>query len=144
MSTFEAPILHKVLIRADRKRVYDAITTAEGLDGWFTNGSSVDRKAGGKILFKWVDWGPDKVNSKAEGPIIEVKVPERFVFKWWEDQLTTVELDFIEVEEGTVVRVKEYGYQDTSEGHRRCIECATGWGEALTLLKFYVEHNIRY
>ncbi len=70
----------------------------------------------------------------------------RFVedFFTWEDQLTTVELDFIEVEEGTIVSVKEYGYLNSSEGHRRCLECVTGWGEALTLLKFYMEHNIRY
>ena len=51
---------------------------------------------------------------------------------------------FEEVEGGTVVKLKEYGYEDTEEGHRRCLECATGWGEALTLLKFYVEHGITY
>ncbi len=53
-------------------------------------------------------------------------------------------MDFIEVKEGTVVSVKEHGYQDSTEGHVRCLECATGWGEALTLLKFYVEHGLRY
>jgi len=24
------------------------------------------------------------------------------------------------------------------------LECASGWGEALTLLKFYIEHGIVY
>jgi hypothetical protein len=24
------------------------------------------------------------------------------------------------------------------------ISCATGWGEALTLLKFHLEHGLRY
>ena len=144
MSLFDTPILHKVLIRADRKKVFDAMTTAEGLDGWFTQGASVDLRAGGKLVFKWVDWGVDKVTSEAECPILEVKIPERFVFKWWSDHYTTVEMDFKEVEEGTVLIVKEYGYQNTSEGRRRCIECATGWGEALTLIKFYVEHNLSY
>ncbi len=144
MSSFDTPILHKVLIRAKRTKVYDAMTTAEELDEWFTNGASVDRKIGGKIIFRWVEWGPDKETSEAECPIIDVKIPEKFVFKWWEDHYTTVEMDFEEVEEGTIVIVKEYGYQDTPEGHRRCLECAVGWGEALTLLKFYVEHNIRY
>jgi uncharacterized protein YndB with AHSA1/START domain len=144
MSSFDTPIIHKVLIRANRISVYDAMTTAEGLDGWFTKGTSVDRRTGGKLILRWVEWGPDKVTTEAECPIVDVKIPERFVFKWWEDSYTTVEMDFEEVEEGTVVSVKEYGYQDTPEGHRRCLECAVGWGEALTLLKFYVEHNIRY
>ncbi|MGC9780011.1 MAG: SRPBCC domain-containing protein [Candidatus Heimdallarchaeota archaeon] len=144
MKIFDAPILHKVLIRAPRENVYDAMTTAEGLDGWFTKGYFVGRKPGGKIILRWVDWGVDKVNTQTEAPIIEVKLPERFVFKWWEDHYTIVEMDFIEVKEGTVVSVKEHGYQDSTEGHVRCLECATGWGEALTLLKFYVEHGLRY
>ncbi|MFX0206756.1 MAG: hypothetical protein ACFFDT_12285 [Candidatus Hodarchaeota archaeon] len=55
-----------------------------------------------------------------------------------------IPIDFQEIEEGTVVCVKEYGYADTVEGHHRCLECATGWGEALTLLKFYSEHGLRY
>jgi uncharacterized protein YndB with AHSA1/START domain len=144
MDIFKTPIVHGVVIRADRAKVFDAMTTAEGLDGWFTKGAYVDRKPGGIILFKWVDWGPDEVNSETTCPIIEVKAPERIVFKWWEDHYTTVELNFEEVDEGTKVTLKEFGYQNTDEGHRRCLECATGWGEALTLLKFYVEHNLRY
>jgi hypothetical protein len=62
----------------------------------------------------------------------------------WEDHFTTVEMDFVEVEDGTVVSVKEYGYADTLEGHRRCLESAVGWGEALTLLKFFCEYGLRY
>lgn len=142
MKIINAPILHKVLIRVPREKIYDAMTTAEGLDGWFTTGSSVDRKVGGKIIFRWKNWGVDKVTTEAECPIIEVKIPERFVFKWWEDHYTTVEMDFEEVKEGTIVKLKEHGYQDTEEGHKRCLECAVGWGESLTLLKFFIEYGI--
>lgn len=144
MSIVATPIIHKVLIKSVRKKVFDSLTTAEGLDGWFTNGSFVDRRPEGKIIFKWVDWGVDKINTQAICPIVEVKVPERLVFKWWDDHYTTVEIDFVEVEEGTVVSIKEYGYADTLEGHRRCLECAVGWGEALTLLKFFCEHRLGY
>ncbi len=142
MVTFDTPIIHKVLIHADRKKVFDAMTTAEGLDKWFTKGSSVDRKSGGTLIFRWKDWGVDNYTGEAICPIIDIKIPERFVFQWWEDHYTTVEMFFEEVEDGTVVRLKEYGYEDSEEGHRRLIECAVGWGEALTLLKFYVEHGI--
>ena len=141
---FETPIKHKVLIRTDREKVFKALTTSEGLDGWFTEGSEVDLRPGGKIIFRWVDWGVDKVNSSALCPILEVRSPEKLVFKWWDDHYTTVEIDFISMDDGTVVSLKETGYEDSEEGRRRCIECATGWGEALTLLKFYVEHGLRY
>ena len=141
---FDTAIEHKVLIKAQRENVFDAMTTAEGLDGWFTQGSEVDRRPGGKILFNWVEWGVDKETFKAECPILEVIVPERLVFKWWSDHYTTVEMDFQTVSEGTVVLLIEQGYADTKEGRHRCLECAVGWGEALTLLKFFVEYGIRY
>ncbi|MFX0206755.1 MAG: SRPBCC domain-containing protein [Candidatus Hodarchaeota archaeon] len=82
MSIFATPIIRKVLIKSKREIVFDNMTTAEGLDGWFTNGAVVDLRPGGEIIFKWVDWGPDKVNTQAFCPIGEVKIPERFVFKW--------------------------------------------------------------
>ena len=145
MTNFNTPILHKTLIRAPRHKVYDAMTTAKGLDNWFTTGAEINLKPGGTLTFKWVNWGPDKYTGSAEDcPILEANIPERFVFQWWNDHLTTVEMDFKEVKDGTVIELKETGYADTPEGHRRCLECATGWGEALTLLKFYVEHGIRY
>lgn len=144
MTFFKTPIIHKVLIRASRETVYDAMTTAKGINGWFTSGTEIERKNGGVLTFKWVDWGPDKINDTVHCPILEVQVPERFVFQWWEDNPTTVEIDFDEVTEGTIVRLKESGYVDTPEGRKRYLDCATGWGEALTLLKFYVEYGIRY
>ena len=42
------------------------------------------------------------------------------------------------------MRLREHGYPDTPEGMAGLMSCATGWGEALTLLKFYVEHGLRY
>ncbi|WP_455142350.1 SRPBCC family protein [Candidatus Hodarchaeum mangrovi] len=144
MSEFDTPIIHKTFIKAKREKVFNAITTSEGLDGWFTRGTSVDLKPGGIMHLKWVNWGVDKITTEAVCPIIDVIIPEKFSFKWWEDHYTTVEIFFEEVEGGTIVMLKETGYQDTKEGRRRCLECAVGWGEALTLLKFFVEYNIRY
>lgn len=144
LTEFDTPIFHKVLIKANRMKVFNAITTAEGLDSWFTKGTEIDRQPGGKFIFRWVNWGPDKVTTESKAIVVEIIPPERFVFKWWEDHYTVIEMDFIETEEGTIISLKESGYEDSKEGHRRCLECATGWGEALTLLKFYVEHGIIY
>ena len=71
--------------------------------------------------------------------------PERYVFRW-QNELggTTVEVDFADHADGTVVRLREHGYPDTPAGWAGFSDCSTGWGEALTLLKFYVEHGLRY
>jgi len=143
----EERISHSALIRAAPERVYDAIATAEGLDGWFTTGATVDARPGGEIRFRWKDWGPDHFTGEDGGPVLEAKRPERFIFKWSPDSssyATTVEINFEPVAEGTVVRVVEYGYEDTPSGRKKMLDCASGWGEALTLLKFYVEHGVRY
>jgi len=144
MEMIEIPIEHKIIIRAPREKVFDAIATGEGLDKWFTKGSSVDEFEGGHIKFVWRDWGVDHVDAEAEGPILEYKAPSRFVFKWWSTKPSTVEFDLEETAEGTIVKLKEHGYEKTREGMDRCIECAIGWGQALTLMKFYLEHGVTY
>jgi uncharacterized protein YndB with AHSA1/START domain len=135
------------LVRAKPEAVYDALTTSEGLDAWFTDGAEVDARPGGSITWSWKDWGPDKYTTRSTGPVLEAKRPERFVFQWSADNpsyASTIEITFEEVEEGTVVRLREYGYHDTPSGRGALLECAAGWGEALTLMKYYVEHGIIY
>jgi uncharacterized protein YndB with AHSA1/START domain len=129
-----------VFIRAPRERVYAAFATADGLDGWFTRGSRVDARPGGALLFRWVDWGAERsINADVPGRVIEAKRPERFVFEWGEPgSQSTVEIVFEERDGGTIVRLREYGFKRI-EG---VIENAGGWGEALTLAKFWVEHGI--
>jgi len=144
MDIIEIPIEHKIIIRSPRERVFNAIATGKGLDQWFTKGSSVDVFEGGKIRFVWRDWGADHVDTEAEGPVLEYNAPERFVFKWWSTNPSTVEFDFKVIPEGTMVILKEHGYENSREGMDRCIECAIGWGQALTLMKFYLEHGVTY
>jgi uncharacterized protein YndB with AHSA1/START domain len=135
------------LIRVAPERVYDAFTTAEGLDGWFTKGSSVDARPGGRIQFRWQDWGHEKYTGENGGPVLEAARPERFVFQWKVDvgtNMTTVEIDFKPVEEGTLVSLMEYGYEDTPTGLRNMLNRASGWAGALILMKFYLEHGVTY
>jgi uncharacterized protein YndB with AHSA1/START domain len=147
VSVISEEIRYAVLIRADRARVYDAMTTEDGLNGWFTHSSTIDARAGGEIRFRWQDWGPEKYTGEHGGPIIAAQQPERFVFEWNPDNAsyrTRVEMNFEEAEGGTIIRLKESGFQDTPDGRRKILENAAGWGEALTLLKFFVEHGVRY
>ena len=45
---------------------------------------------------------------------------------------------------GTVVTVTESGHTASPKDLEALVECASGWGEALTLLKVYLEHGITY
>ena len=137
-------ITQKVLIRSPREKVFNAMTTAEGLNSWFTKRTT---KEDGKLHLRWVNWGAEKVTVSSENlPILEDKFPDRFVYQWWLEtgNPTTIEIDFKEHEEGTLLELRESGYEDSEEGHKRFEDCATGWGQALTLLKFYCEHGIVY
>ncbi|MDP8910748.1 MAG: SRPBCC domain-containing protein [Actinomycetota bacterium] len=147
-ATFDAEIRHATFVRAPRDRVYDAFATSRGLDGWFTTGATVDARPDGTMHWRWKDWGPDRVTAEDRARVLEARRPERFVFEWHgprdPERPSTVELDFEERDGGTVVRLRERGYPDTPAGREAFADCAAGWGEALTLLKFYVEHGLRY
>jgi uncharacterized protein YndB with AHSA1/START domain len=146
---FDTEIIHSTLIKAPIEKVYDALTTSEGLDSWFTQGAEVDRKPGGKIHFRWKTERADVTGGIIEdgGPILEVNRPTHFAFQWHPDNksyATTVHFKLEEDEKGTIVIVQEHGFENTPKGRKALIGCATGWGEAITMVKFYLEHGITY
>ncbi|MHA1198073.1 MAG: SRPBCC family protein [Candidatus Heimdallarchaeaceae archaeon] len=146
---FDTEIIHSTIIKAPIEKVYDAISTAEGLDAWFTQGAKVDRKVGGTIYFKWESDRQDVQSGIIEdgGPILEVNRPHSFVFQWSPDSnsyKTTVDIKIKEEERGTVISVREKGFEDTPEGRKSFVGCATGWAEAFTMMKYYLEHGITY
>ena len=143
----EQEIRQTTLVRAEPEKVYDGIASAEGLNAWFTHNSELDPRPGGTITFRWKDWGPNKYTLDSKGTVLEANRPEKFVFQWYSDNqsyATTIEMIFEKVQEGTVIHLREFGYHDTPSGRAAMLECAAGWGEALTLLKYYVEHNLLY
>lgn len=144
MELMKTDIEHQVLIRVSREKVFNAMTTPEGLNSWFIKGTT---KETGKLHLRWRDWGPDKVTVVSENcPILIDRKPIRFVFKWWieTNNPSTIEMDFFDHAEGTLIKLKESGYENSDEDHKRFEECAVDWGAVSTLLKFYCEHGITY
>ena len=145
----EAPeIRTSVFIRAPREKVWRALTTADGVDGWWgTRGSEVDLRPGGKIILRWRDWGAEKdMNIDRECVVLEVVPPKRLVYRWGDstDPVTTVEFELEERDGGTLVRVREHGFAPTAKGRGTFAGNSLGWGQSLILVKFYVEHGITY
>lgn len=132
----DVEIQQETLIRATPEAVYDAIATPEGLDAWFTTAAEVDAREDGEMAWRWKDWGPSKVTTETCGPVLKAERGKRLIFQWNKPP-TTVDITFVVHEQGTVVKLREYGYPNTPQGRRDLLECACGWGEAITLLKFY-------
>lgn len=72
--------------------------------------------------------------------------PRRFAWRWTGagGYETTVEVTLRAKGRGTAVLVEEIGWPDTPNARPHVLTAAAAWGEAVTLLKFYVEHELRY
>ena len=68
----------------------------------------------------------------------------KFAFRWGTKMPSIVEFNLAERHGGTVVHLKEFDYPNSDQGLENILECAAGWGEALTLLKFYLELGVVY
>jgi uncharacterized protein YndB with AHSA1/START domain len=148
MSESGPEIRHSVFIRAPREKVWAAFTTPQGLDGWWgTRGSEIDLRPGGKLILRWRDWGAERdFNNDRDCVVVEVLPLKRLVFRWGEtaDAMTTVEFELEEREGGTLLRLREHGFAPTAKGRESFGGNSCGWGEAATLMKFYIEHGVRY
>ena len=155
----------KTYVAAPAERVFAALATADGWDGWFTQGSAMDARVGGELTMRWRDaertrhrvtlWGAVHEDMVQHCPILAFEPPRRLVFQWQTtDHATTVEFLVMPRGSGSEVVVLDSGYvagdldirgiAGEIGGHSPYVMCACGWAEALTLLKMYVEHGVDY
>jgi uncharacterized protein YndB with AHSA1/START domain len=156
-------IYWRTYVRAAPQRVFTTLTTANGWDGWFTDGAELDARVGGKFRLRWRGtpghrvtlWGPLHESLDVGGPVVAYEPERRFAFEWaTAGHPTTVTFELTPLGAGTVVAVSETGYTTDDlgatgvtgaiDGRSPFAMCASGWGEALTLLKFYLEQGLAY
>jgi uncharacterized protein YndB with AHSA1/START domain len=137
------PVRAAQIIRAGSGRIWDALTTREGLEQWFSNRVLVDLEAG-FIHHRWKDWGVAKYTGDARWDI-EAAKPRRFLVFTWKPHAdrprTRVEIKLEPRGPITVVRLEETGFGTHIQG---ALDNSTGWGEGIMLLRMWVEHGIRY
>jgi uncharacterized protein YndB with AHSA1/START domain len=137
------PIRQGSFIGVPPERVWENITTDSGWDSFFTQGTRVDCRVGGSIRFRWDGFAGDSSVVEDGGPVLEVEPQRKFTFQWSPSgHPTTVSFALTPRGHGTSVVVTESGY--TTKDLSAYVSCATGWGEAVTLLKFYLEHGVTY
>lgn len=146
MSSVNVPSIEfTTYIEASPTLVYATLTTSEGWDAWFTNGTKLDAQPGGQIQFHWKDFGPYHLSMDAQGIVLEAESNRKFVYQWIVASVpTTVTFTLEELAGGTLVKLTETGHTASPEDLVVLVDCAMGWGEALTLLKGYLEHGSTY
>ncbi|MEK4246878.1 SRPBCC domain-containing protein [Psychrobacillus sp. FSL K6-2684] len=140
-------INHQTYIKVSIDKVFKTLSTAEGWNAWFTNQTSLhmEQDGTGEIRLKWDGFGQEKLELEDGGRILRAVKDESFVFQWSPGEMvTTVEFKLEPYQEGTLIMLKEMGYSNSDKDIKACINCAVGWGEAMTLLKIYLEEGIVY
>jgi uncharacterized protein YndB with AHSA1/START domain len=122
--------------------VWAALTTAEGLTGWFGHQATIDLRPGGSAQMTWTS------GERADMRIERVEEPRVFGFTWHiyglpddDPRRTYVEFTLEPLEAGTRLRVVESGFaQLPDDAHRKAYEGNTeGWASELGELVDYLD-----
>jgi|688.fasta_scaffold618425_2 uncharacterized protein YndB with AHSA1/START domain len=145
-STTSLTVKYSTYINAPIDKVFQTITTVDGWNAWFTTEMVLEAYKGGKIKFIWRDWGVDHVDVEDGGEVLEVIPNSRFSFTWHSATApTTVTFKLRQLAAGTAVELTDDGYLPEQIAETSGFaDCCCGWGEALTLLKFFLEHGVTY
>lgn len=129
-----ADILHRVGVRdASPERVYQALTTLEGLSGWWAEKTSGDTELGGVIEFRFAPGDIDmRVAELDPGRLVRWDVvggPEEWIG-------TGVRFDLRQEGDWTIVLFRHQGWREPVEFMNHC---TTKWGTFLLSLKQLLE-----
>jgi len=140
------PTRYQTFINATPKSIYAAISTGVGWDAWFTTKATVDKE---RMFYRfyWENFGGERETVSQEGRIIHADPDWRFGLEWQtakDDSRTVAMFTITPRSSGAIVEVREEGYMWDERDIRVSMSCAGGWAEALTLLKFFLEHGLVY
>jgi uncharacterized protein YndB with AHSA1/START domain len=127
-------ILHRVGIKSSLNHAYQALTTLDGLSGWWTNDTKGESKVGGVIKFRFGEAGFFDMK------VLELHPAERVLWqvvdgpKEWIGTKVSWELK----QEGdyTIVLFKHQGWKEPVEFMHHC---STKWAVFLMSMKSLVE-----
>jgi uncharacterized protein YndB with AHSA1/START domain len=133
-------ILHRVGITQPQEAVYEALTTIEGLAGWWTTDVHGDGDAGGVLQFRF-DGAPDP--GGFDMSVLEAKPAERVL---WEVVAgpeewigTHVSWDLRTEGDYTIIMFAHQGWREPVEFMHHC---STKWATFLMSLKSLLESGV--
>lgn len=127
-------ILHKVGIKSSSPdAAYKALTTLEGLSGWWTEDTRGDGKVGGVIQFRF---GAGGIDMK----VLELDPARRVLWQVVDGPAewigTTVSFDLKQEGDWTIILFKHHGWKEPVEFMHHC---STKWAVFLLSLKSLLE-----
>ncbi|MFE0677351.1 SRPBCC domain-containing protein [Streptomyces sp. NPDC058867] len=126
-------ILHRIGVTSPPGDVYTALTTIDGLAGWWTRDTEGDSEVGGVIRFRFLPGGFDmKVLEAAPAERVVWEVvdgPEEWIG-------TRVVFDLKQEDDFTIVLFRHEGWREQVEFMNHC---STKWAIYLMSLKKLVE-----
>jgi uncharacterized protein YndB with AHSA1/START domain len=128
-------ILHRVGFKPSTpETVYGALTTVDGLAGWWTTDVKGNGDVGGVLQFRFPPVGGFDME------VLELKPSERVVWRVVDGPEewigTTIEWDLRQSGDYTIVLFKHQGWKEPVEFMHHC---STKWGSYLMSLKSLVE-----
>jgi uncharacterized protein YndB with AHSA1/START domain len=134
-----AEIFHRVGIKGSPEKVFRALSTIEGLAGWWTTDTSGISDVGKSITFQFRD-----PNGKIKGEMgMEVVMQEPFKRVQWkcvkgpEEWIgTEITFDLKQENEFTIVL---FGHRNWKEFNEFTAHCSTKWGVFMMSLKELIE-----
>lgn len=127
----------QMLIRRPIQEVFEAFINPEiTTNFWFTK-STGKLEEGKTITWEWEMYG-----VKSEVKVLQI-IPNQLIKTEWGLFSNNVDYEFKEMEKGTLVIIKSYGYSETGEDLLSVINDNTGgFTTVLDGCKAYLEHGI--
>lgn len=137
MSALPIYVEAQMLIRKPIQEVFEAFIDPEiTTQFWFTK-STGKLEEGKTITWEWEIYG-----VKNNVTVLEI-VPNHLIKTEWGDPSSKVDYEFKEMEKGTFVVIKSYGFTQTGEDLLKTINDNTGgFTTVLDGCKAYLEHGI--
>lgn len=136
-------IERELVLRHPVERVWQALTTATGLGGWFGSAAEIDLRPGGRAWFRWEELG-----EEGEATITVVDPPRRFGFRWDiqglpadDPRRTEVVFTLTPAAEGTRLQLVETGFAQVAEELAQAAykSNSEGWDAELADLVAYLD-----
>ena len=122
-------ILHKIRVKAPRARVYEALSTVDGLSKWWTKTTSGTSAPGGVIEFRF---GEHVTKMRVDAHEAGQKVAWTCVQATPDWMDTRVTFDLAEDNGDTVVRFGHRGWREANDFYAHC---SMKWATFLLSLK---------
>lgn len=140
-------VAREILIDAPLEVVWEVITEADHISGWFSDATEIDLRPGGRIVLTW------EGRHTEHGRVEKLEPPHLFSFRWIrgsaaearDGNSTLVEFSLSADGEGTRLRVVETGFAtlDWPEAERAtdAEEHREGWKRELNELVAYLRRR---